>query len=122
TTNPYLREVPETAALSLTGAVGYTHAWRRALLSLTAVVAWVLGWYASTAASMVETWWRSSTFTHGFVVPPIALWLIWRQRAALVEIPPHAELGWIVIPVTAGFAWLLGELAVINVLTQFALL
>ena len=32
---------------------------------------------------MVGIWWRSETFAHGFLVLPISLWLVWRQRGEL---------------------------------------
>ena len=47
----------------------------------------VLALYWRTAESIVAIWMRSETFAHGFVVVPIALWLVWRRRDALAQIP-----------------------------------
>jgi exosortase A len=96
------------------------HAWRTALVSLGLSLAWLLVWYASTAAGIVEIWWRSATFTHGFVVPPITLWLIWRQRRSLAAMTPRPALAWLAVLVAAGAAWLVGSLAAINAVKQLA--
>jgi exosortase A len=95
--------------------------WRTALLALAALLALVLLAYRDTAASMVAIWIRSETFAHAFLVPPISLWLIWRQRAALARLTPRPE-PWVLLPVAVlAFGWLLGELVAVNALTQFML-
>ena len=57
--------------------------WRSALLALAAVMLVLGGLYADTVTAMVGIWQRSETFAHAFLVPPIVLWLVWRQRATL---------------------------------------
>jgi exosortase A len=94
--------------------------WPRALFALTLLLAWTIFLYRDTAVGMVLIWSRSETFTHGFLVPPIALWLIWRQRRVIaVQMPQPLFL--VMLPVaSAGFAWLLGDLVAINAVTQLA--
>ena len=77
--------------------------------------------YRETAWSMVEIWRRSETFTHGFLVPPITLWLIWRIRNKIALIAPRPNALALVALAVTGFVWLLGELATVSVLSQFAL-
>ena len=50
-------------------------AWRFSLPALIVVLLSILTLYRDTAWSMVDIWSRSETFTHGFLVPPIVLWL-----------------------------------------------
>jgi exosortase A len=69
----------------------------------------------------VHTWSNSETFAHGFVVPPIVLWLAWRQRAALARITPQPQWAGVAVIALAGGAWLLGRLAEVNALAQFAM-
>lgn len=95
--------------------------WRGALPALTFSLAWILAWYWETAQAMVGIWARSETFAHAFLVPPISLWLIWRQRHALATLTPRGSLTMLVPAVLTGFVWLLGELAAINAVTQLAL-
>lgn len=94
--------------------------WRTALPALLALVASLVLLYRDTAMAMVEIWWRSETFTHAFLVPPISLWLIWRQRERLAALTPRAQ-PWILLPMLAlALAWLLSDLVVVNAAAQFA--
>jgi exosortase A len=96
-------------------------AWRAALIALTLLLTIVLIAYRDTAVAMVTIWERSETFAHAFVVPPISLWLIWRQRRVLAALRPQPSL-WVLIPIAlAALLWLLGELAQVNAATQLAL-
>lgn len=95
-------------------------AWRRSLLALALLLAAIGTMYFDSFRAMVQIWDRSETFAHAFVVPPIALWLIWRQRAqlALHRPAPRAAL---LLPMAAVAAlWLLGQLVVVNSVTQLA--
>ena len=95
--------------------------WHKALPPFVLLLVATLLLYWNTAAGMVAIWSRSDTFTHGFIVPPIALWLAWRQRDRLAAIVPKPA-PWILLPMAgAGLLWLLGELVGVNAATQFAL-
>jgi exosortase A len=97
-------------------------AWRQALPLLLGLIAWLLYWYWDTAAAMVGIWYRSETYAHAFLVPPITLWLIWRRRAEVLAEQPRTAL-FLTLPVAVTtLAWLLGELTAVNALTQFALI
>jgi exosortase A len=77
--------------------------------------------FRETATAMVGIWSRSDTFAHGFLVPPISAWLVWRKRAELArtEIAP-APL-WLLPLAGACFVWLLGDLASVQSASQAAL-
>jgi exosortase A len=95
--------------------------WRSALPALAIAIFAILVLYRETAMAMVETWGRTETFTHGFLVPPITLWLIWRIRGDVALVTPRPN-AWALLALAAtGFAWLLGELATVGVVSQFAL-
>ncbi len=95
--------------------------WRRALPTLLLTELALLVVYRDTAAAMVAIWARSGTFTHAFLVPPIVLWLVWRQRHALAA-PDPQPCRWMLVPMAViAFAWLLGDLASVNSVTQLAL-
>jgi exosortase A len=94
--------------------------WRHAVPAFMLLLGWILFLYRDTATAMVLIWSRSETFTHGFLVPPIALWLIWRQRRVIAAQTPKPVL-WAMLPVAGGaFVWLLGDMVVINAVTQLA--
>src|SRR5262249_44129197 len=63
--------------------------WQIASSALALTLATILACYWRTGAAMITIWARSETFAHGFIVPPIALWLVWRARAKLVRVAPQ---------------------------------
>ena len=94
-------------------------AWPHAclLLALTGLLAV----YWPTCAAMVNLWTHSQTFAHGFLVAPVCIWLIWRQRAELASQPLRPSL-WMLLPLAAlGAVWLLATLAYVPVLQQYGL-
>lgn len=95
--------------------------WRHALFALLLLMAWTLFLYRDTGLSMLTIWARSDTFAHCFLVLPIVLWLVWRQRERLAAQTPQPALGILVLMVGAAFTWLLGQLAAVNAVTQLAL-
>ena len=106
--------MPETPA-------DFSTRWRRALLLLAVVLLAILGLYRHTAVGMVSIWARSETYTHGFVVPLISLWLIWRIRSDLLALQPRpSPSAWLLLAVMAA-VWLAGDLVAVNVVTQLAL-
>ncbi|RQO58699.1 exosortase A [Paucibacter sp. KBW04] len=95
-------------------------AWRQALPGFVLALMGVLLLFRGTGLAMVEIWNRSETFAHAFVVPPLSLWLIWRQRAVLAGLEPRPALSALLPLALVGLLWLLGELAAVNAATQFA--
>jgi exosortase A len=94
--------------------------WRWPLVALALSIAGIIGLYLDTAIAMVTIWYRSETFTHAFVVPPIVLWLVWRRRHEVALLRPKPAL--ITLIPIAGIAlmWLLGDLTAVNSVTQLA--
>ncbi|EXI76747.1 MAG TPA: exosortase A [Candidatus Accumulibacter phosphatis] len=108
------RETSSAAAATDSG-------WRTAGPVLAVVVLIILALFSETALDMASIWWRSDTYAHGMIVPPIALWLAWRLRAGLSALSPRASYLAVVLLGGAGSAWLLGQVAAVNALSQFAL-
>ncbi len=113
--NRVVNKAPEAGSAPLAGQ------WRQAFPALVLLIAWILFLYRETSIAMVTIWSRSETFTHGFLVPPIVLWLVWRQRRAIAALPPRPMLGAFVFAAAVAFAWLLGDLVAVNAVTQLAL-
>src|SRR5262245_48981698 len=69
------------------------------------VILWQLVCNAGTVLAIVAIWNSSDTFAHGYLIVPISMWLVWRQRHVLrsVEIRPcYAAL----LPLAlTGFVW-----------------
>lgn len=96
--------------------------WRRPLLVLVLLLAVILVAYWHSAWGMAMIWARSDTYAHGFVVPLISLWLVWRQRAVLAPMVPRpGRLAWLLMAGAAAL-WLAGDLVAVNAATQLALI
>lgn len=94
--------------------------WQRSLIALFVLFTVYLIAYRDTAIGMVDIWWRSETFTHAFLVPPISVWLIWRIRRDLSRYMPAPALTYIFLLLGIGVVWLLGVVANVAVVSQFA--
>lgn len=94
----------------------------RGWLALTAAYVFAtLFLFHETAASIVAIWMRSQTFAHGFLVAPISLWLIWRQRHELAAIDPKPA-PWVLVLTAGGvLLWLLARMVDIQIIQQLCL-
>jgi exosortase A len=92
-----------------------------ALTLLAAALFWMLAWYWDTAQSMVDTWTRSSTFAHGFLIVPISAWLIWQRRAAVAALDFRPDFRALPVLAAVGFVWILGRIGGAVSVQQFAL-
>lgn len=98
----------------------HASAWRTVLPLFVGLVLALLLLYRHTVMAMVDVWARSDTFAHGWLVAPISLWLIWRQRDRLTLITPR-PVPWVLAPMLlAAAAWLASDLIVVNAPSQFA--
>jgi len=99
------------------------------LVAAGAVVAMLLV-FQHTMLGMVALWSRSATFAHGFAVLPVAAWLAWRQRHALLLVlaapapapaPLRQRLAGPLLMLPLGLAWLLASLVPAPVVMDYAL-
>ena len=95
--------------------------WRAPLLAVLVLWAWILFVLRDTAVGMVDIWSRSETFTHGFFVPPIALWLMWRQRSRLWPLQPRPMPWVLLVMALCAVVWLLADMVSANAPAQLAL-
>jgi exosortase A len=95
--------------------------WRVPLAAIGIALAALLVAYSGTAVGMVEIWWRSGTFTHGFLILPIVAYLIWRVRARVAQIGPAPQPAALMLIAVVAGVWLAARLLEINAAQQFAL-
>jgi len=98
----------------------FAESWVRPLvaLSLTALATVIL--LRSTAVSMVKIWYDSSTYSYGFVVLPIAAFLVRRRKAELKALQPTTSSFGLVLIALFAVLWALGNIADVQVVQQFA--
>jgi exosortase A len=76
--------------------------------------------YGSTYLSMAQVWWRSETFSHGFLIFPISAWLIWRNRAELARLPLAPDLRALLPLLALALGWAVARSVDVLVVEQFA--
>ena len=94
--------------------------WRVALPIVAAAVLAILAIHWDTAKSLAAIWSRSQTYAHGYLIVPIALFLVWRKRRELATLAPRPDLLGFLGLAAAGFTWLAAEAAQMQVLMQYA--
>jgi exosortase len=77
--------------------------WQAGILCL--LTAWL---YAPVALPVLRGYWRDPDYTYGFFVPAFALFLLWRQRKRLAEMPLRPAWSGLAIVVFALVALLVG--------------
>ena len=112
--------VDPLARAAAPATVGDPRTRRLHLAVLVVGLLWLLFWYRDTLMTMVGVWDRSDTFAHGFVIAPISAWLVWRRRHFIDHVPITPSLLGICGGIVAGVGWLLGELASVDAVSQFA--
>ena len=112
-----LRAESQVAAGTASPGAGWIRAASLAVLASLLV----LGLFWPTAWSMVEIWSRSQTFTHGFLILPITLWLVWHRRHHLAAVVPEFSWVGLVAFLFAALVWLAGDVADALVVAQFGL-
>jgi len=100
---------------------GLIREWRRYGLYAALLFIGILALFHQTAWSMVSIWMRSETFTHGFLILPIALWLVWDKQAYILRTHPQPDYRVLLLSLPLGLGWLLGYLVDVLVVQQFAM-
>jgi len=95
-----------------------TAAWRMTGVVTVALVLVTVAVFWHTAQSMVAIWWRSETYAHGFIIAPITIYLIWRQRHALAATTPRPDWRGFLVLLPLGLGWLVANVTDVLVIEQ----
>ena len=68
----------------------------------------------STLTNMVDIWYHTTTYNHGFIVAPMSMYLVWRRRAELSKCVPENAYGALVFLLAFCVFGLIGELSGVN--------
>lgn len=71
----------------------------------------LLACYAPVLSGMADQWSRDEDMGHGFIVPFVLVWIVWRERAQWRSLPMHGSWWGLAVLVAAGclhFVGLLG--------------
>lgn len=80
--------------------------WRMPAVQLTVGLLAVLALYWQSAYSIGYSWYAVPSFSHGYLIVPISLYIIWTRRQQLVAINPSMSLwvGLAILPVSVAWA------------------
>ncbi len=92
--------------------------WRRALTVASLALGGLLLLYWETAYSLVLSWSRSETYSHGFLIVPLCLYLAWGRRATALETLPKPDGRGVPVLWMLAILWLLGHLASVELVEQ----
>lgn len=115
--------VDSGGAMNQGGAKSLRLPWATTGIGIGALILATIWLYHDTALGLATLWGQSETFAHGYIVPFITLWLLWRQRAGLAALAPTFEPAPSALMAMTAVAvvWLVGDVADVNPLRQFAL-
>jgi exosortase A len=95
--------------------------WRQALFALAVAIIGLCAVFWGTVSQMVETWYVSATFNHGFMIVPICLWLVWDRREAIEKYMPKPDFRGLLVIAACMVAWTVASAAGVQSGMQFAL-
>lgn len=102
-------------------ALIYRNSWLIwSLIGVTLVVA-AIGFQVGLT-HMVSTWFGREEYSHGVLIPLIALFLVWQRRDELERTDFRGSWLGVVVVLLGGLLHLLGELATLYVVQQYAML
>jgi exosortase A len=100
--------------------ISNTRALQQALAILGASWVLVIYLFSDAAFAAVAQWKQSQTFSHGFLIFPITIYLIWRQREQIRGLVLSPNYWGLPILALVGSGWLLGHLGAVLVVQQLA--
>lgn len=85
--------------------------WLGPLAAWALVMCALLLLYRHDVAHIVGLWWRTDTFGHCLLIPPILAWLTWQRRNELAQLVPCPWLPAALLLLALGLVWMAGEVA-----------
>ncbi|MBI3774862.1 MAG: exosortase A [Gammaproteobacteria bacterium] len=107
---------PATYSATQVDAARWRAAWQAVAISLGVLAAA----YWATLASIVSIWSHSASFTHGFLIVPVVVYLVWQQRTELQVLTPQLAPPALLFLGTLVLLWCAAHLLVINVAQHFS--
>ena len=94
----------------------------RLYLSIALVAGSFVLLYWPVITKLVHDWGINENYSHGYLIPPLAAYLIWERRHRLADLPPSGSALGLVIVVGSTVVYLIGLLGAELFLSRIALL
>ena len=89
-------------------------------IALTAPCAACVLLFQQVIADLVRDWWRDGNYSHGFVIAPVAAYLVWQRRRELM-LPPAPSLFGVFVVIASLGLFVVGQLGAELFLSRVAL-
>ena len=76
----------------------------------------------NTTSAMVHVWMVNETFTHGFLVLPLVLWLLWQKKSQILLLKPSPEPGVFLLLILLLLLWLIAAAVDVEIVQQFCMI
>jgi exosortase A len=96
--------------------------WQIALSVFLALFVAFLALFWETIGTMTAIWWGARTYGHGFLIFPVAAFLIWIRRGTLLQINPRPQPFGLVLLAGSVCIWLLADIMSIQLAQHVALI
>jgi len=78
--------------------------------------------FFNTSQAMIHVWSVNETFTHGFLVLPLVVWLLWQKKPQILAIKPQPEVRAFLLLAVLLAGWLVGSAVDVNIVQQFCMI
>lgn len=113
-------QIENTPCSSLSSVGILSSQWAKVLVHLLIAWAALLCLYYPTAFSLVQAWAGSDTYGHGFLIFPMSVYLVWRERHRLATLVPRENPCALLLLGGSAGVWLLGRMTSVIVVQQLA--
>src|SRR5437763_12444788 len=96
--------------------------WAWHLGALGALIVLILAVFRFEVVNAVEVWWLYPTYSHCFLIIPIAGWLIWEKREQLSQMTPAIAPQMLLAVPPLLLLWLVGKFVTINELRRLVVI
>jgi len=97
-----------------------SQSWKQGTVAVACAGIAILLIFHDTVFALLKTW-QSGSFSHCYLILPISLYLIWERRESLASVAPRIAPGGLVALSLLALAWLVGNIAGVLFVQEFAL-
>jgi len=113
-------EQPILGAAASLDRTALSRRWLAAAVALGAGFLILVAVFFPVVSGMAGTWYVSSTYNHGFLILPIAIYMAWHRWPQILAHAPRPTLLAIPFMLAAGLLWYLGEIVSVEFVKQVA--
>lgn len=108
--------------MKLSGTQTAVPLWQTPIALVSLALSALIILYSDSMLSLIDFWWNSDNYSHGILVLPITLYLIWLKRGALADAGATPQPWGILLLLILSFGWLSAKNLNIQLIEQVILI